>query len=223
MPEERIPTGPDVERSPDGLVRVDAPETQARIYVKPPRPYLQRFDRMILGPIQLAYKQGVRGLSAREETGLRNRFRQMLLDSIRRGPAWSLTDRPDEGVLAVRVAVVEIDMSTRDQMSNTSNISFRRANGGAVLIIELYDSATRKPLFRFIERRTLPSGTYSGHGIDQRRLALTFDRFADDLGASLRNHYAIIREIERRELERARVIMIPTEESLASIEPPAAE
>lgn len=203
MPEDRIPTGPGAVRTHDGLVRVNAPETRAKIYVKPPRPHLQRFNAMILKPIQLSYRRGVKGLPEHHEEYLRARFRKMLLASINSGPAWTLTDSPGEGVLEVRVGVLDIDISRGDRLSSTSNVSFRREAGGAILVIELLDSVDQEPLFRWIERRPLPSGRFSGRNIERHRLVLTFDRLADDLGANLRTHYAIVREVERRELERA--------------------
>ena len=53
MPEQVIPSGEDAERTKDGLVRVRAPTIDALIYVKPPRPHLQRYDRMYVNMPQI--------------------------------------------------------------------------------------------------------------------------------------------------------------------------
>ena len=37
---------------------------------------------------------------------------------------------------------------------------------GAIIAFELYDSEIMEPLFRFVERRLLPSGVFAGHDID---------------------------------------------------------
>jgi len=195
MPQNLERTG---EKTHDGLVRVKSPAgPQVAVYLKPPRPYLQRYDRMILAPVMIRYKAGVKPWTEQHENTLRRSFRKMLLDSLDKGPHWALVEEVDEGVLLVRVSVLDIDIDR--SMQDSSNVSYRQRGGGAVVVFELYDSVTTEPLLRHVERRIMPGGVYSGSNIDRVRLQHTLEDFAHDMGRNLRVFYEVIREIERRE------------------------
>ncbi|MBW2425612.1 MAG: DUF3313 family protein [Deltaproteobacteria bacterium] len=202
MPEDRIPTGEDAERSPDGLVRVEAPESRGLIYVKSPRPHLQRYKRMILAPTEISYRKGGPQFGSLDHDILAKRFRADLIAAINAGPAWERTDRPAEDVLLVRVAIIDVDVQP-DLGGSGSSITYATAAGGAIVAFELAESQTGQPLYRYIERRILPAGVYSGSRVDRQRLAELFGQFARHVGAQLREHYAVIREIERIEQEGA--------------------
>jgi hypothetical protein len=201
MPSEVIPTEPGAERTPDGLVRVKTPRgATAAVFVKPPRPHLQRYDKMWVAPAAITYKEGVRAWSPKDEKQLRRSFRTSLLKSINEGPAWKHAEEPGEDVLYVRVSLIEVDVDSTATPAG-SQMTIRESSGGAIIVLELYDSMTQEPLFRFIEKRKLPGGIFSGGNVDRDRMTTAFRGFARDIGETLRNQYRIIREIERREAE----------------------
>ncbi len=201
MPEEVIPTGPEAERTEDGLVRVKTPSrAKAAVFVKPPRPHLNRYDRMVLAPIVIAYKRGGASFSDHDEELLRASFRESLLESIDSGPAWKRVESGGEGVLLARVSVVDVEIQP-PAVAAASQLNYRASGGGVVLVLEFFDSTTKEPLFRFMEKHRLPGGVYAGGAFDRRRVTAAFDDFAEAIGRNLRNQYRIIREIERREAE----------------------
>ena len=98
---ERIPVGPEAERSPDGLVRVLTPDQSVLLYVMPPRPDLLRVDRMVLYPASIQYKEGVRGWSEGKEDRLRRHFDNALRSELSRAAGWQIAEDPGPGVLTV--------------------------------------------------------------------------------------------------------------------------
>ena len=101
MPEQRIQTGDDVERTADGLVRVHAPEARGAVYVKPPRPHLQRYRAMMVEPASITYRESGGRFRESVQNLLEEGFRKDLLAAIRRGPAWESVDVPGPDVLLV--------------------------------------------------------------------------------------------------------------------------
>lgn len=200
-PSETIPRGEEAEYSPDGLVRVPTPGPLV-VFVKPPRPHLQRYDSMILAEPTLTYRRGTQPWSRREERQILDTFHQALLDTISKGEFWERTNTRGPGTLIVKATVAELDLDTdANEASTSSATSFVTPGGGAVLGFELFDSTTEQTLMRFLERRRLPGGVYSGSNVDQQRLRVLFRDFAQHLGEALRYQYRIIQEIERRERE----------------------
>jgi hypothetical protein len=198
MPSKRIPSGAEAEKTADGLVRVRAPELPGLLFVKPPRPHLQRYDRMILEPALLTYKPGVPDWSDRQEEQLRRHFDAALEDQLARGAGWAVAKEPGEGVLIVSISAVEMELDTSPG-ATASNVVYASSSGEVTLVLELIDSVSGEPLLRFAERRRLPGGQFSAPDIDLTRLKRTFDQFAVDMRNTLASYHAAVQEIERRE------------------------
>ena len=151
---------------------------------------------MVLAPTTIVYASGVRHWLKRDEKRLRKSFEKSLLASISSGPGWVRVDEAGEGVLLVRTSLLDVDI---DPTSNAgiSQVVFSSSKRGPVIVLELFDSVTHEALFRFIQRRTLPSGVFSAGDVDRRRTAAVFREFTDDIGERLRSQYRIIRDINR--------------------------
>ncbi len=197
MPEYVIPRGDDAERTEDGLVRVDTPKLKALVYVKPPRPRLDRYDRMYVNMPQIRYKRGVRHWEQRDEAVLMSYLRNVFVEKLS-GQVWELVEDPGPGVLFVRISLLEVDIEPARRRSEAST-SFVEAGGGAILALEFFDSETAEPLFRYVEKRELPVGVYSGAAVEQDRLKHAVGDFASNLSRFVETTFGVVREIERRE------------------------
>ena len=184
MPTEVIPRGPDVELTPDGLVQVDAPEFAGQFFVLYPRPYLFRYDRIVLETPFMGYGGDFGGLPPHQEEELLAHLDRGIRDSLVDAGGWKLTERSGPGVLAVQISVLDLDL---------------RGQGRCTLRMELLDSESGQPLARILEERALHTGPASSAGIDTKQLKSVFDRFAADVGRNLSSYHAIVREIQRRE------------------------
>ncbi len=198
MPSEVIPQGPDVVLTPDGLVEIDAPGFAGRFFVLYPRPYLFRYEQMTLLTPDLGYRKGVRGFPPRQEEALRAHFDRRIRESLSDASGWKVTELGGPGVLAVQVAVLDLDVRTEGS-GPQSSVTFVASSAPCMLVMELRDSVSGQTLARILERRALRAGAYSGGDIDYSRLKRVFDGFAVDIGRSLSTYHAIVQEIQRRE------------------------
>lgn len=206
-----IPSGPDAERSPEGLVRVLTRDPRlGSLWVRPPRPYLLRFDRVMLVPARIEYKASVRGWDAQREKRLRRHFDSSLHRTLARSPGWKLSREPGPGVLLASIAAVELDVKVTQEFIG-SDVHYVSSGGEVVLVLELRDSVSEELLLRFVERRALPGGVFSGD-IDHERVKRAFTRFAADLADQLDNYYAAARQIEQIERERGAPVAAPPPE-----------
>lgn len=200
-PATAIPSGAGAEYSPDGLVRIPIEENpHAMLYVKPPRPNLQRYDSMILAPSELTYHERTPKRSRRDEQVLLDLFRSDLLHTLREGEFWKRTYERGAKTIIVKATIANLDLDTAAKdVGTTSATTFVEPGGGAFLGFEIFDSLTGDPLIRFMEKRQLPGGIYTGGYVNEQRLRSIFRDFANDLGEALRAHYDAVKEIERNE------------------------
>lgn len=199
-PAERIAAIAGPERTPDGLVRIDIGQIQgAALYVRPPRPHLQRFDSMVLADATIEYRERQVRWSPREETEVRKSFRAKLLEALAEGAAWKLTDRASPTTLLVRPTLLDFESGASGGLGEGSSISFIESGGGAVLGFELFDSATGQALMRYVERYRLPGGTYLGDDIERQQVDRVLGAFARRIGSVLAFQYRVIKDIEERE------------------------
>jgi hypothetical protein len=199
MLEQWIPDAARAERTAYGLVRIAAPALNGQLYVKLPRPDLQRYHRMVLIPAHISYKKGITPWTSWYEEVLRTHFRSVLERELGRSTSWEAATQRADDVLLVAVGALELDADTAPVEPTGSATVYTEASGGLILVTKLMDSITEEPLLRFSERRMLPGGTFFGTQIDLLRVMNAFDAFADDLGESIESYYAADREIERRE------------------------
>ena len=186
------------DRSPDGLVRVVSPESRGLVYVKP-RPDFSRYKRVILEPVSISYRPAAPRFRDPDHEVLARRIRRDVIAAIEAGPGWERVYQPDEDVMLVRVGLLDLDVDPDLGRFTGSSVVYANSAGGAILSFELADSLTGLPIYRYIDRRALPAGTYPGSDVDRQRLAQTFSDFAESLGATLRRNFEILREVERSE------------------------
>ena len=198
MPAEVIPQGPDQVATPDGLVQLDVPGLRGRIFVRPPRPYLQRYHQLLLYPPELAYRRGVKPFPARTEESLRAYFDRRVREELAGKPGWGLANAPGPDVIAAAIAVHDLAINTEKNETNSS-VTRVSTSPPCVLRLELFDSLSQQPLLRFLQRRRLQAGTFGGGNVDVSRLRREFDDFANEIGEHLRTYYAAAQEVQRRE------------------------
>ncbi|GEM_PF-6347624 len=204
-PTAAIPSGSAAEFTSDGLVRVPSDELRgARLYVRPPRPHLQRFDKMILERPVIEYKKGVRDWTGRKEDDLRGRFRRELLTTLSSEDFWVESRELSPSTVIIRATIADFDPHETGDDSTGSSTSFVNAGGGAVLGFELFDPESRKPLMRYVERYQLPGGVYSGTNVDEQRVQVVMARFARRIGTVLRLQYRVVKDIGERERSTTR-------------------
>jgi hypothetical protein len=198
MPSDVIPQGPDVVLTPDGLVEIDAPDFDGRFLVLHPRPFLFRYDQMTLMTPTLGYREGVRAFLPHHEDELREHLDRRIRESLSDASGWKVTEQSGPGVLAVEVAVLDLDVRTTGTDPEAREVAVASSEP-CTLVLELRDSESWQPLARISEKRVLPAGAYSGGNIDYVRLKSVFDSFAVDIGRSLTTYHTIVKEIQRRE------------------------
>ena len=180
-PSSAIPTGPEAEYSEDGLVRVETPDGMY-LYVKTPRPRLQRYDSMIVAVPNLTYQTGSALWSERQEKEMLDSFHDKLVDTIESGEFWTRTNQRSPSTLIMKATVGELDLQTAPtDLGAQSSTTIVQASGGALLGFELFDSTTEEPLMRFFERRRLPGGVFSGSDVEDQRMRRIFREFARDI------------------------------------------
>jgi hypothetical protein len=197
--ERIVPSGPSAQYSVDGLVLVPTNNKNARLYIKPPRPHLQRFDKMVLMPTILAYKKKSPQWNERDERAIRMSFRRDLISALEEGEIWPLVDQSDATAMLVRVSIADLDIETDHEADTSSSMTFVTSGGGAVIGVEIFDDESTTPLMRYMERHRLPGGVYSGGDIDLRRVQIVFREFAKRIGSVLRYQYRIVRQIEKND------------------------
>lgn len=184
--------------TPDGLVRVHAPELPGALYVRPPRPHLQPYQRILVVDSSIGYARGVTGWNAAEEEALQRYFDRRITEALSSSSGWDLAKEAGEDVLAVAVGVLDLDIRP-DPAGPSSSVAYVSASRGAVLVVELRDSNSGKLLLRYMEKRVLPSGSYGGGQVDMRRVRRVFSEFAVSAAEHLEDYHATVREIERAE------------------------
>jgi hypothetical protein len=187
-----------MDRSPDGLVRMALPEIRGLVYIRKPRPDFERYSQMILEPISLSYREAAPRFRDQDHELLARQFRADVMAAIEAGPDWDRVYQPGPDVVLVRVGLLDIDVEPDLGRFVGSAVNYANAGGGAILTFELADSQTGDPLYRYIDRRALPAGTYPGSDVDRIRLSEAFSGFAGDLAVLLQRQEGILGGGERR-------------------------
>ncbi|MBW2541804.1 MAG: DUF3313 family protein [Deltaproteobacteria bacterium] len=89
----------------------------------------------------------------RIKADLANEFRSVFTEELENG-GFPVVDAPDEHVLLIRPAIIDLDIAAPDTMSAGRSDSFTTSPGKMTLVIEFYDSVSNEILARAIDRRT---------------------------------------------------------------------
>jgi hypothetical protein len=181
----QIQQGPSAERNELGLNRVDVAQGQGILYVKAPRPHLERFDRLALDPVAIEPEEGDLPWNAAVTNRLRKSFTRSLKQKLEKQDTWKLTDEPGSGVLKLRVKAREPNLTRNLPHVGAARDAPKQPASKTTLVMELYDSETGEVLVQFIQRRDLPPQVEVGSRVRVDRLRVFYSRFADSLGDSL--------------------------------------
>lgn len=180
----QIQQGPNAERNELGLNRVDIPEGQGILYVKAPRPHLERFQRLALDPVVIEPAEGDLPWSSAVTNRLRKSFTRSLKNKLKKQETWRMTDDSEgPGVLKVRVRAKEPNVGLPHVGAAFAEAA--QPTNKTTLVTELYDSTTGEVLVQFIARREIPPRIQVGSRVQVDQLRLFYSRFADAIGDSL--------------------------------------
>jgi hypothetical protein len=180
------------------LVNADAP---GAIFVKPPQPDLYRYTKIVLAPVAISYNHMTKRRRDVYELEMGRHIRQALTKQLESSAGWQLVKRPGSDVLRVQLAILEMEL--RDpQATGTASSNFLSQGGFITIVMELRDSVTDEPLFRFVERGSLPGGFYADPSTAEvDRVKRAVDRFAADTRTSLELFHNEIQRIHNRKPE----------------------
>lgn len=195
----QIQQGPSAEQNELGLHRVNIPEGQGILYVKAPRPHLERFDRLAIESVQLEPKGGVLPWNDATTNRLRRSFARALEDNLKQQKAWKMTEDSGPGVLGLRVTSRELTL-----YPGLPHVSVGRGvpvdNGNkTTLVMELYDPTTDEVLVQFIQRRDLPARVHAGSEVEVDRLRIYYSGFANSIGDSLAQLAQAVQDVGKDE------------------------
>jgi len=180
----QIQQGPTAERNELGLNRVDLPDGQGILYVKAPRPHLERFESLVLDPVAIEPEEGDLPWSSAVTNRLRKSFTRSLKSKLKKQDTWQMTDDLEgPGVLKVRVTAKEPNFGLPHVGAAFSETP--QPTNKTTLVTELYDSETGEVLVQFIARREIPPRIQVGSRVQIDQLRLFYSRFADSIGDSL--------------------------------------
>ncbi len=181
----QIQLGANAQRNEFGLHRVNIPEGQGILYVKAPRPHLERFDRLLIDSVRLEPDEGDLPWKPSTTIRLQRSFTRTLTSNLGQQSTWRLTDESGPGVLGMRVKARKLRFSSRLPHVSASPSARTRSHDKTTLVMELYDSATGDVLVQFIQRRDLPKQIVGGSRSRVDRLRVYYSRFATSMGDSL--------------------------------------
>ncbi len=181
----QIQQGTTAEQNEFGLHRVDIPENQGTLFVKAPRPHLERFDRLSIDTIEIEPLDAELPWSSSTTRRLQKSFARTLEKKVRQQDTWRMMQGQGPGVLKMRVVATELDIAKGLPPVSAGRYSRTRASDKTTLVMELYDSATNELLVQFIQRRDLPPRVLAGTKAEIDRLRVYYSRFASSMGDSL--------------------------------------
>jgi hypothetical protein len=181
----QIQQGPTAERNELGLNRVDIPDGQGILFVKGPRPHLERFNGLLLDPVKLEPSGGALPWKMSTTNRLRKSFARTLKKNLRQQKTWPMTKEHGPAVLRMRVYARELTYRPGLPHVSASRNSSGPEQNKTTLVMELYDSDTGEILVQFIQRRKLPARVQTGSQVEVDRLRIYYSGFATSMGDSL--------------------------------------
>jgi hypothetical protein len=123
----------------------------------------------------------------RIKKSLAEEFRKVFTEELQKN-GYPIATGSGNDVLLVRPAIIDLDISAPDTMSDVSSITFTASAGSMALYVELYDSVSNEILARAIDRRAarhigdVEETSFSTNTDDARRL---MEHWADLLVSKL--------------------------------------
>jgi hypothetical protein len=117
----------------------------------------------------------------RFKTELADEFREVFTKQLEKG-GYPIAQKPDENVLQVRAALINLEVTAPNTMEARDTNSFTASAGDMALFVELFDSVSNEILARAIDRRAVrhigdaEKTSFSTNSDDARRM---LKRWAD--------------------------------------------
>ena len=142
----------------DGLERVSGSRVE-RAWVKPGLD-LSQYTHVGLLDSFVSFRRNWRmnhpGVRTRDmeriKSTLADEFRRVFTEELERG-GYPVVTAPDDHVLLVRPAIIDLDVAAPDTMSGGRSNSFTTSAGRMTLVVEFLDSVSGEILARAIDRR----------------------------------------------------------------------
>ncbi len=143
----------------DGLERVSGSRVE-RAWVKPGLD-LSQYTHVGLLDSVVSFRRNWRmnhpGVRTRDmeriKSALADEFRRVFTKELEKG-GYPVVTAPDDHVLLVRPAIIDLDVAAPDTMSGSRSDSFTASAGSMTLVVELFDSVSGEILARAIDRRS---------------------------------------------------------------------
>jgi len=156
----RIQTGPDAERSPDGLHKVDGVHA-GTLYMQPDYA-VGSYHEFVLGKTLVTYQEDAKVLSDEDQAALVEIFEQVATEVIE-ATGRKRVAQPGPCVAVINLALVDMEISEKQALGGSAGI------GAVTLVLEIRDGHTQQPLLRYGSRARLSGAS----------LSAAFKRFAN--------------------------------------------
>ena len=133
----------------DGLRLVE--DTRTDVVYEKPGMSLAGYDKVLLGPVSIAYKRGSAELTDRQTARMRREFREALEEALAEG-GYALVTEPAREVLLVEAGIVDLYVNRPTRPSAGRDVLFTATSGEMTLVGELRDSVSGEVLVRFGDR-----------------------------------------------------------------------
>ncbi len=143
----------------DGLQLVQERKV-ALAYVDPDADF-SVYDKFLILEASVAFKKNWRrdhrSATAKDmeriKADMAKLFRETFVETLSEDGGYEIVNEAGEGVLLLRPAIIDLDVTAPDTMSAGRSYTFASQAGQATLFIELYDSVTGDILARAVDRR----------------------------------------------------------------------
>ncbi len=187
-----VKTGADVEVTHDGLHRVEHSKRFQRVWVKPGA-RLDGYSKILTVDAGIHYTRDPKStrdefpLTETQLANLRDGLREAIEEELARDGRWSLVKQRGPDVLALRVALIDVFL-TSPATGGGRDRSYGSSAGAATLVVEVFDSGSLEILARIADRRVAErdSSSWRNDTITNRRAAKQlFVKWARRLGDAL--------------------------------------
>ncbi|MCZ6642152.1 MAG: DUF3313 family protein [Gammaproteobacteria bacterium] len=168
-PPPALQTGPDAERTFDGLVRID--NARFRIAWADPEVDFSQYNKVMPGGARFEFRAVTKSAGRMSSSGRRGEYwisdanRDKLIDAVskvfneelRKAQGWEAADEVGPDVLIIRGAILDIVSFVPPDMAGRHEI-YLSSVGAATLVVEGIDSMSGEVVFRAVERRAADAG-----------------------------------------------------------------
>jgi len=177
----------------DGLERIEN-SRMARAWKKPGADFSQ-YTHVGLLDCEVAFKRNwnmnhsnvrTRDME-RIKKSLGDEFRKIFSEELEKG-GYPIVTEPDDNVLLIRPAIIDLDVAAPDTNSAGRSDSFTTSAGSMTLVVEFYDSVSSEILARAIDRRNarnIGNVTWATRGTNTNAARRLLKRWADLLVTKL--------------------------------------